>query len=79
MVRLNKEDYEKKIEENLKRVKEGKPLNMPLRFLNGAFKLRYNGRKVTYEEARKYMKKYGKTYYKKNKEMILNKRKKGMD
>ncbi len=76
---MNKEEYEKKIEENLKRVKEGKPLNMPLRFLNGQFKLRYNGNYKSLEEYKKYHKKHHKKYYKKNKEMILNKRKKDFD
>ena len=72
---MNKKEYEKKIEENIKLVKEGKPLNMPLRFLNGDFKQRYRGSKITNEEFKKYMKKYIKKYYKKNKEEILRKMK----
>ena len=76
LIKLNRKEYKQKIEENLKRVEEGKPLNMPLRILNGDFKMKYNKQGVTYEERKKYIKKYMREYYKKNKVEILMKRKK---
>ena len=72
------------IEENLKRIEEGKPLTMPLVILNGELKKEYFRRNKTPEEIAKQKEYYQrpevkakqKEYYQKNRDKILAKLKK---